>query len=199
MGKAIGMVELNSIARGIETGDFMVKAAQVELLQSCSICPGKYIVIVGGETAAVTASLAVGKEKSGERLVDSLLIPGVHPQLLPAIGMTSKVDEIEAVGVMEFCSAASAIMAADTAVKTAAVTLIEVRVGNIIGGKGYVILTGDIGDVREAVAAAEKNAKRMVESAVIPRPSSAVVESLMRGGKNKRYPMVRKDDINDAQ
>ena len=28
---AIGMVELNSIARGIETCDYMVKAAQVDL------------------------------------------------------------------------------------------------------------------------------------------------------------------------
>ena len=31
MANAIGMVELTSIARGIETSDFMVKAAQVEL------------------------------------------------------------------------------------------------------------------------------------------------------------------------
>ena len=32
MSKAIGMVELNSIARGIETCDYMVKAAQVDLI-----------------------------------------------------------------------------------------------------------------------------------------------------------------------
>ena len=34
MANAIGMVELTSIARGIETSDFMVKAAQVELIRS---------------------------------------------------------------------------------------------------------------------------------------------------------------------
>ena len=49
MGRAIGMVELSSIARGIETSDSMLKAAQVELLRSVTVCPGKYMVIVGGE------------------------------------------------------------------------------------------------------------------------------------------------------
>ena len=45
MGRAIGMVELSSIARGIETSDSMLKAAQVELLRSVTVCPGKYMVI----------------------------------------------------------------------------------------------------------------------------------------------------------
>ena len=45
MGKAIGMVELSSIARGIETSDFMVKAAQVDLIRSSTVCPGKYIIM----------------------------------------------------------------------------------------------------------------------------------------------------------
>ena len=38
MSKAIGMVELNSIARGIETCDYMVKAAQVDLIRSSTVC-----------------------------------------------------------------------------------------------------------------------------------------------------------------
>lgn len=41
MATAIGMVELTSIARGIETCDYMVKAAQVDLLRSSTVCPGK--------------------------------------------------------------------------------------------------------------------------------------------------------------
>ena len=41
MRTAIGMVELTSIARGIETADFMVKAAKVALLRACTVCPGK--------------------------------------------------------------------------------------------------------------------------------------------------------------
>ena len=48
MANAIGMVELTSIARGIETSDFMVKAAQVELIVPLPCPPGKYIIIICG-------------------------------------------------------------------------------------------------------------------------------------------------------
>ena len=40
MGRAIGMVELSSIARGIETSDSMLKDAHVELLR-CHCLSGK--------------------------------------------------------------------------------------------------------------------------------------------------------------
>ena len=53
MANAIGMVELTSIARGIETSDFMVKAAQVELIRSSTVCPGKYIIIIAGDRKSV--------------------------------------------------------------------------------------------------------------------------------------------------
>ena len=33
---------------GIQTADEMVKAGNVELLLSTPICPGKYVIIVGG-------------------------------------------------------------------------------------------------------------------------------------------------------
>ena len=135
MGRAIGMVELSSIARGIETSDSMLKAAQVELLRSVTVCPGKYMVIVGGDTGAVRASLEAGKAAGGEFVVDTLLIPSVHEQVFPAISGTVEVTDPQAVGVIEYYSIASAIEAADAAAKAAQITLIEVRTGYAIGGK----------------------------------------------------------------
>lgn len=129
MGRAIGMVELSSIARGIETSDSMLKAAQVELLRSVTVCPGKYMVIVGGDTGAVRASLEAGKAAGGEFVVDTLLIPSVHEQVFPAISGTVEVTDPQAVGVIEYYSIASAIEAADAAAKAAQITLIEVRTG----------------------------------------------------------------------
>lgn len=136
MGRAIGMVELSSIARGIETSDSMLKAAQVELLRSVTVCPGKYMVIVGGDTGAVRASLEAGKAAGGEFVVDTLLIPSVHEQVFPAISGTVEVTDPQAVGVIEYYSIASAIEAADAAAKAAQITLIEVRTGYAIGRKG---------------------------------------------------------------
>ena len=49
---AIGLVESTSIAQGIEAADIMAKTANVQILVSKSICPGKYIVMIGGDVAA---------------------------------------------------------------------------------------------------------------------------------------------------
>ena len=115
MANAIGMVELTSIARGIETSDFMVKAAQVELIRSSTVCPGKYIIIIAGDTGDVKASMAEGIRQGGESVVNTLLLPNAHPQLIPAISMTTQPPAGGAVGVLEFYSIASAITAADVA------------------------------------------------------------------------------------
>ena len=179
MATAIGMVELTSIARGIETCDYMVKAAQVQLLRSSTVCPGKYMIIIGGETGDVRAAMAEGKKRGGELIVDTLMLPNVHEQLIPAIGMTNQVNVRGAIGVLEFYSIASAIIAADVAAKAANITLIEVRTGHAIGGKGFVTLTGDVGAVRAAVEAARKNAELLVETTVIPRPDKKLFDALL--------------------
>lgn len=83
MRNAIGMVELTSIARGIETCDYMVKAAQVDLIRSSTVCPGKYIILIAGDTGDVKASMAEGIRQGGEYVVNTLLLPNVHPQLRP--------------------------------------------------------------------------------------------------------------------
>lgn len=179
MATAIGMVELTSIARGIETCDYMVKAAQVDLLRSSTVCPGKYMIIVGGETGDVRAAMAEGIKRGGELVVDTLMLPNVHKQLIPAISMTNQVDVRGAVGVLEFYSIASAIIAEDVAAKAANITLIEVRTGYAIGGKGFVTLTGDVGAVRAAVEAARKDAELLVETTVIPRPDKKLFDALL--------------------
>lgn len=173
------MVELSSIARGIETSDYMVKAAQVDLIRSSTVCPGKYMVIVAGDTGDVKAAMKEGIARAEEFLVDSLIISNVHEQLIPALSGTVTVEQPGAVGVIEFYSVASAILAADEAAKAAHITLIEVRTGFAIGGKGFVVLTGDVGAVRAAVAAAKERKELYVESTVIPRPSPQVFQSLL--------------------
>lgn len=179
MGNSVGMIELSSIARGIETCDFMLKAADVELLRSTTICPGKYMIIIGGNTSSVNASMKVGEETAGEFLVDKLLIPNVSDQLMPAISTTSQVPTKGAIGVIEFYSVASAIIAADTAAKTAAINLIEVRTGFAVGGKGFVTMSGDVSAITEAINAAKGVSDLMVESAIIPRPVDKLYEALM--------------------
>lgn len=182
MYNTIGLIELNSIARGVEAADAMLKAAEVQLVFSRPVCPGKYIILIYGDVGSVKASMSAGIETGAQHVVDRMLLANAHPQLVPAISATTRVECMNAVGVMEFFSIACAVEAADIAAKSGLVQLIEVRLGIGIGGKSFVTLTGEVSSVREAVsagirAAAEKG--MLVGSCVIPSPSREVFDNLL--------------------
>ena len=67
--KALGMVEYQTVSAGIAATDLMIKTANVEVIQSSVVCPGKYITLLTGELSAVTAAIdsniAAGNIKSG--------------------------------------------------------------------------------------------------------------------------------------
>jgi microcompartment protein CcmL/EutN len=182
MRNALGMIETMSIPLGIFSGDAMIKTANVNLVLSQAVCAGKYIVIVEGEVAAVRSSVDAGKVAAGSALVDFLVIPGVHEQVAPAIAASAEIENVQALGVMESYSMCAAILAADSAVKAAAVNLIEVRLGRGLGGKAFVLFTGAVAAVDSAVKAAE--AVEAVQgmlgaSVVIPSPHEKIVEALL--------------------
>ncbi|MDW8367154.1 MAG: BMC domain-containing protein [Abditibacteriales bacterium] len=170
---AIGMAELTSIASGYEVADTMLKAADVELLVSRTICSGKYMVIVGGLVDAVTAAVEAGVKVGGLSLIDSCVIANIHPAVFPAIVGTETVEVMEALGIIESFSVVSLIEAADTAVKTGNVRLMEIRLAMALGGKAFVTLTGDVSSVQAAVeAGAARVAEKglLVNRVVIPAP-----------------------------
>jgi microcompartment protein CcmL/EutN len=178
-GPAIAMLETSSIARGIEATDAMMKRASVELLLTTIVPRGKYLVLIGGDVADVEAALRAGRDTAGNTVVDEFFIQNVHPQLPPAIKGRVKVDALEAVGIIETKEVASAIYAGDAAVKAARVTLIEAR--NQPGAKGMVVVTGDVGAVRSAVAAGVAAIRRdgmLIAEVVIPFAHPALVKTL---------------------
>ena len=169
---AIAAIETSSIAQGTVVGDAMVKQAEVTLLKACPLSPGKYWVLIGGEVGPVRASHARGLEMAADTLLDSLFIPQLHAMVLPALSGTVPPLEADALGVIETLTAAAAIVAADRAAKTSAVTVRDVRLADGLGGKGFVFLGGEVGDVQAAVEAgrAEALAKGLlVRSVVVPR------------------------------
>lgn len=180
--KAIGLVEFNSIARGIEVADQMLKTANVEIIISTATCPGKYITLVHGDVAAVENSVKSAVRLGGEFLVDDLIIPNVDDQIFPAITGASSIEKIRAIGVIESFSIASAIVAADAGVKAANVELLELRLGSGIGGKSYVIMTGDVSDVNASVEAGVniiKDTGNIVTFTVIPSPHENFKKTLI--------------------
>mgnify|MGYP000764141275 CR=1 FL=1 len=178
MTQAIGILELTSIARGIELGDVMLKSANVQLLLCRTLCPGKYLLMLGGDVGAA------GTARAGEMLVDSLVLANIHPSVLPAISGLNVVEQRQAAGIVETWSVAACISAADRAVKAANVTLVRVHMAFGIGGKCYMVVAGDIADVDNAVTVASDSAGEkglLVYRAVIPRPHDALWQQLMEG------------------
>lgn len=180
--EAIGILESNSIAKGIEAADAVLKAADTALLYAKPVCPGKYTILFYGDVAAVSASLDAGAAVIDAHLVDSVVIPRIHPQVLQAISLSTAPDGVNAVGVMEFFSVTAAVYAADAAAKAADVTLLDVRLGVGIGGKSFAVLTGEVAAVEEAVRcgmAAGEEKGLAVTSTVIPSPRKEIFDTLL--------------------
>ena len=171
---AIGLIELYSIAAGIDLTDTMLDTADVELVLSRTICSGKYLVVVGGSVAAVEAAVNAGIDQAQGLVIDSLTVPNIDDQIFPAIAGANDVAELGALGVLEAFSVGSLIEGADAAVKAADVKLLEVRLAMALGGKAYCTITGDVSSVNEAVeVGASKIADKglLVNKVVIAAPN----------------------------
>lgn len=171
---AIGVLELNSIARGIICTDVMAKAAPVNVALSQTICPGKYLVMITGDEDPVRESMEVGRHYAGNYLVDDILIPNIHEQVVPAVSAVQELAGLDSVGIIETFSVAGTIVAADAACKAAGIRLIEVRLANGLGGKAYLTMSGALPDVEAAVSAgvAVLEPAMLVRQEIIPAPHS---------------------------
>lgn len=179
---AIGMLEYTSIAAGIDASDRMVKTADVTPLFFKTICPGKFLAAVYGDVAAVTASVQAGKEVNPECIADWFIIPNIHREVVAALGGCVILRERSALGVIETFSVASAVQAADAAVKAADVQILDVRTALGLGGKGYVLISGDVAAVGASVAAGTArlvDSGLLVGTTVLPRPADALFEQLL--------------------
>lgn len=171
----IGLLELCSVARGIEVADTVLWEAHVEVLFATPVHPGKYVVLFTGSVEDVKSALRHGGEVAGSDLVDQLIIQQVHEQVVPMLKRNGGhvKGELDAIGVIETNTVASSIVAADIALKTATVDLLELRIANGLGGKSYFTLTGEVSDVRSAVAAGARTAQDrglLAREVVISRP-----------------------------
>ncbi len=178
---AVGMVEFTSIATGIDASDRMLKSAPIEPIFFKSICPGKFIAAVSGEVGAVKVSVEAGRSAHPDTVVDWFVLPNIHADVAKALGGACGAGERKSLGVIETFSAVAVILAADAAVKAAQVRLFDVRIALALGGKGYVLLTGDVSACRTAVEAGSQIATQrglLVHRLVVTSPSPELFRRL---------------------
>lgn len=178
---AIGMIETNSIARGILVHDVMLKKATVHIVQSNSICPGKYIVFIAGLEADVEEAMQDGMHYGGSAVVDSLYIPNIREEVFPAMIGGIQDIAIDSVVIVETFSVSSAIILADMALKRNNVSLLDLRLAQGLGGKAYFILTGPLYEVEESVKHLEEETEpgMLVNIELIPAPHEGLSDAII--------------------
>lgn len=181
MKKALGMVEFKTVATGITATDVMLKTAEVEVVQASPVCPGKYLATIAGELSSVRAAIDAAEAYNPSMLVDKFVLGNPHESVQPAISGALEVQNKAAIGILETFTAASAVVAADTAAKTALVELVEVRLAKGMCGKSYVILTGSVSSVTAAIerAKAGVGAGIFLDSSIIAGPDERLWDSIL--------------------
>ncbi|MBI5218196.1 MAG: BMC domain-containing protein [Bacteroidia bacterium] len=184
----LGVLEYSSIAIGIKALDEMVKVAQINIIAARTICPGKYLIVFSGDVASVEYSFKKGYETGKNCIVDSLFLPMIHQDVIPAIGNVVNTDTWDSIGIIETTSVVSGIDAADKAVKAGGVKIIEIRLAVGFGGKSYVKMMGSLDAVEAAMEAGTVSAKakdRLCMETIIPQPHKEIKPFFfVKGGSN---------------
>lgn len=179
---SIGLVEVKNVSKGVVVTDEMLKSAGVTLISSGSVCPGKFVTIVGGELSAIHAAVDRAELVAEDALIDKFVIGNLGENVFEAICGTADVKEKKAFGIIETFTAASAIEAADAAVKSGDIELIEVRVARGMAGKCFVSMTGDVADVKAGVEAGARIAAEqgvLINTEVIANPHPELWEAVL--------------------
>lgn len=179
---SVGLVEVKNVSKGIKITDEMLKSAGITLIQSGSVCPGKYITIIGGSLSAIKAAVDRAELLAEDSLIDKFVIGNLGEKVFEAMCGTADIQDKKALGIIETFTAASAILAADAAVKAAVVSLIEVRVARGMGGKCFVTMTGDVANVQAAIEAGAKIAAEdgvLINTEMIANPHPELWDSVL--------------------
>lgn len=181
MKQALGMIEFKTVASGITATDVMLKTADVEVVQANPVCPGKYLATIAGEISAVKAAIEAAERYNPAMLIDKFLLGNPHETVQPAICGALEVKNKGAIGILETFTAASAVVAADTAAKTALIDLVEIRLAKGMCGKSYIILTGSVASVTAAVERAKAGIEDglFLDCSVIAGPDERLWESIL--------------------
>ncbi|MGM0366435.1 MAG: BMC domain-containing protein [Actinomycetota bacterium] len=177
----IAVMEFKSVSAGIQVTDSIIKAAQVNLVLSTSLCPGKYLTVVEGELDALDSSLKVAESEGGRHLFSSMVIGGIDMKVIDAIAGKVSQLPLGAVGIVESLQMAHLINSADITVDTAEVEFMDFRLARGCGVNSFYIITGQLSAVQEAVGqASEFLAQKgaMIASKIIPNPDRQVLRWL---------------------
>lgn len=155
---ALAVLDYKDIPAGVFAVDAILKKAPIAFLRAGTTTRGRYLVLFGGSTASTSESLEEALATTGSSVLDSTLLPDVHPALFDSVfGAKRKANG--SLLVLETETAASIVRAVEAAMKGTPVTLVEVRLSDTgLAGKGVAVLSGVLHDIEAAAALASTGA-----------------------------------------
>jgi microcompartment protein CcmL/EutN len=152
----MALLEFDSISAGIVAGDAMVKTSPISSIHVGTVHPGNYLILASGDTASVEIALSTGRDVGGNHVSDWVFLPDIHPSVTDAIVGNRDMASLtkEALGIVEASTVAAVIDAADAGAKAADATVSSLRLADGLGGKGYVLFSGEVAAVEAAIEAA---------------------------------------------
>ncbi len=174
----LGIIEFSSIAVGFHALDEMVKTAPINIIDARTISQGKYFIVFSGDLASVEYSFTKGNEIGSNFIINRLMLPMVHPEVIGAIGNVKQTEERGTIGIIETLNVTSSIEAADIAAKEGGITIVEIRLANGFGGKSYVKMIGGLENIQAAMSSAVhklEQEKLLFAKTIIPQPQEEVI------------------------
>jgi microcompartment protein CcmL/EutN len=156
------MLECDTTATGLAAADMVLKTADCPLFKGTTVCPGKYLLVFGGQIAAVREAYSQVEKTFAGHLYDGFVLGNAAPGLLQALanGSVPEKSPGHALGILETFSASAAVYGADAALKAANIQVMEIRLAQGMAGKGMVYLCGPVAAVQAALAAASEVVKQ---------------------------------------
>ncbi|MCB9777859.1 MAG: BMC domain-containing protein [Alphaproteobacteria bacterium] len=184
MADALALLEVDSVALGLRVLDALVKRSPVTVLEANLVEPGRFLLLFAGGVAEVEEADSEAREVAEGGLLDQLLLPLVHQDLLAGLrGHEARAADYDSLGVVEGRTVASTLHACDRALKDADVALVGLRVAGGLAGRAYFVVHGLQHDVQASLDAAgavldDRGARHRVEC--IPRPHPDMIGWILR-------------------
>ena len=186
-GPALAMLDVGDVPPALLALDALAKEAHVEVVARGTIQPGRYAILFAGEVEAVERAFYKAHSACRASLCDQVLLPHAEERLVPAI-----VDAAmqwpapgDTLGVIQLGFLPTLLRAVDVALKGALVELVQLRLGDGLGGRGIALLWGETHDVEAALELAEAAAfdgrSDALSTSIIRHADDAVVAAFSEG------------------
>ncbi len=180
MTEIIVMLEFKTVCSGMVAINDILNGSNTDIVDSLTVCPGKYIAIVKGLENEIQKGLSQ-VDLSNDDIIGHITIEHNSDKIFSAIMGCGKVQNMRSLILIETYDASSAIKASNILLENSNLELIEIKMARGMCGKSVVIATGDFSELeikKEQVMESLKESQMLISACIIEKPNPKFVARL---------------------